>query len=65
MKEVILHGGPFNRLKVPDQGQQQVICIFDGPDFVANAVYEVFPDRPSEGFFLTNEYIYFPRPHES
>jgi len=61
---VTLHGGPFNHLKVPDKGQTQIVCNLSTGKYVAQAIYERFHDRPKVAFFLHNEYIRLPRPHE-
>ena len=58
--KIVLHGGPFNGTQVPDRGQGQIICNLPMRDYVAQSIYEIFPGRRSEGFFLTNEYIQLP-----
>jgi len=55
--KITLHGGPFNQLRVEDRGQGQIICNLSGRGYVAQSIYEIFPGRRGEAFFLHNEYI--------
>ena len=63
MKEIILHGGPYNKLRVEDRGQGQIVCCLNYPRYIGQAVYEIFPERRSEAFFLHNEWVKIPEPH--
>jgi len=64
MKRITLHGGPANLLQVPDEGQTQIVCTSYPGGWIVQSIYETFPERPWEAFFLENEVVRLPEPRK-